>query len=129
MNVCEINFLDIEENQEYADTVSKVLTKCYKEENLKDKNLYTNVVLTNSKNIKELNKKYRNIDKETDVLSFPMFNSEADARNQKAKRRRHLRRYSDIHRTSGKAKHRIWPQFYKRAGIYGCTQLLSPARI
>ena len=32
--------------------------------------------LTNPENIKEINKKYRNIDKETDVLSFPMFEKE-----------------------------------------------------
>ena len=29
--------------------------------------------ITNPENIRELNKQYRNIDKETDVLSFPMF--------------------------------------------------------
>lgn len=32
--------------------------------------------MTNPKNIRELNKEYRNIDKETDVLSFPMFERE-----------------------------------------------------
>lgn len=31
------------------------------------------MILTDPKNIRETNKKYRNIDKETDVLSFPMF--------------------------------------------------------
>jgi len=35
--------------------------------------LYISVTLTNPKNIKKLNNQYRNIDKETDVLSFPMF--------------------------------------------------------
>ena len=38
--------------------------------------MYVNVVLTNPENIKEINNKYRNINKETDVLSFPMFEKE-----------------------------------------------------
>lgn len=76
MKVVEINFLDIEENKEYENTISKVVEKCFEEENLQNKNLYINVILTNPKNIKETNKKYRNIDKETDVLSFPMFEKE-----------------------------------------------------
>ena len=73
MKVVEINFLDIEENKEYENTINKVVEKCFEEENLQNKNLYINVILTDPKNIRETNKKYRNIDKETDVLSFPMF--------------------------------------------------------
>lgn len=73
MYIAEINFLDIEENQEYVKILNKVLKKCFKEEKLEDKNLYVNVVLTNPTNIKRINKEFRNIDKETDVLSFPMF--------------------------------------------------------
>ena len=73
MEIAEINFLDIPENKTYVDILNKVLQECYKEENLKYKNLYINIILTNPKNIREMNKKYRNIDKETDVLSFPMF--------------------------------------------------------
>ena len=34
------------------------------------------VTLTTPQNIRKLNKEYRNIDKETDVLSFPMFEKE-----------------------------------------------------
>ena len=73
MDIAEINFLDIEENQEYVDIINKVLKKCFEEEILNDKNLYVNIVLTNPSNIRKMNKEYRNIDKETDVLSFPMF--------------------------------------------------------
>lgn len=76
MYIAEINFLDIEENQEYVKILNKVLKKCFKEEKLEDKNLYVNVVLTNPTNIKRINKEFRNIDKETDVLSFPMFEKE-----------------------------------------------------
>ena len=34
------------------------------------------LLLTNDKNIKKLNKKFRNIDKSTNVLSFPQYNSD-----------------------------------------------------
>lgn len=76
MDIAEINFLDIEENKEYTGTINKVLKKCFMEEDLEDKNLYINIVLTNPENIRKMNKEYRNIDKETDVLSFPMFEKE-----------------------------------------------------
>jgi len=72
----EINFLGIEETEEYTKIIEKVIKTCFKEENLIDKNLYINIILTNPENIRKLNKEYRNIDKETDVLSFPMFEKE-----------------------------------------------------
>ncbi len=73
MEILELNYLDIEEKKEYKSIISKVLQECFKEEKLNGKNLYVNVVLTNPKNIKQINKEHRNIDKETDVLSFPMY--------------------------------------------------------
>lgn len=73
MDIVEINFLDLEEDKEYIQTLNIVLEECFKEENLTQKKLYVNVVLTNPSNIRKMNKEYRNIDKETDVLSFPMF--------------------------------------------------------
>jgi len=76
INIAEINFLDIEENEDYSNTLTKVIHKCFEEENLNDKNLYVNIVLTNPENIRKINKEHRNIDKETDVLSFPMFEKE-----------------------------------------------------
>lgn len=76
MKLSEINFLDIEENDEYSDIINTVLEKCFEEENLKNKNLYINIVLTNPENIQKINKEYRKIDKPTDVLSFPMFEKE-----------------------------------------------------
>ena len=76
MDILELNYLDIEEKKEYQNIIRKVLEKCFKEEKLENKKLYVNVILTNSKNIKQINKKYRNIDKETDVLSFPMYEKE-----------------------------------------------------
>lgn len=73
MDILELNYLDVEENKEYEKIIRKVLQKCFEKENLNDKNLYVNVVLTDSKNIKKINKEQRGIDKATDVLSFPMY--------------------------------------------------------
>lgn len=72
----EINFLEINEKKEYEEIIRKVLKACFQEEKLENSKLYINVVLTNPENIRKLNKEYRNIDKETDVLSFPMFEKE-----------------------------------------------------
>ena len=73
MEIAEINFLNIKENEEYIKILKKAIKKCFEVENLNNKNIYINVILTNSLTIRKFNKTYRNIDKETDVLSFPMF--------------------------------------------------------
>lgn len=72
----EIEYLDIPEDEDKKEKIEEVLKQCYKEENINPKYLYVNIILTNPENIKKLNKEYRNIDKETDVLSFPMFEKE-----------------------------------------------------
>ena len=69
----EITYLDCKENEEYSKIIKPVLEECYKEEKLIDSKLIIQITLTNPENIRKLNKEYRNIDKETDVLSFPMF--------------------------------------------------------
>ena len=68
----EIEYLDIAEKKEYETIINSVIEACFKIEKLNDF-LYISIVLTNPDNIKKINKQYRNIDKETDVLSFPMF--------------------------------------------------------
>jgi probable rRNA maturation factor len=40
---------------------------------LRDKNIIFTILLTNSLNMKKLNKKFRKLNKSTDVLSFPYF--------------------------------------------------------
>jgi len=76
LEVAEITFLDVQENKDYVSIIKRALEKCYEEESLFAKKLYVDTILTNSKHIRKLNKKYRNIDKVTDVLSFPMFEKE-----------------------------------------------------
>lgn len=74
--IVETNFLDIEENKKIKEFVESVVSKCFEIENLNNLNFYLSVTLTSSQQIHMLNKKYRNVDKETDVLSFPMFEKE-----------------------------------------------------
>lgn len=71
--VVETYFLDVEENEELKEFVKNVVQTCFKTENLLDLNFYLSITLTTPNQIHTLNKEYRNIDKETDVLSFPMF--------------------------------------------------------
>lgn len=72
-NKVEIEYLDIEENNRYEELINKVLAECFKVEELEKSKAYICVTLTNPFNIRKLNNEYRKIDKETDVLSFPMF--------------------------------------------------------
>ena len=69
----EIVYKDVQENEKYEKIVKKVLEQCFKEEDMLDSKLYITITFTTPQNIKEINKQYRNIDKATDVLSFPMF--------------------------------------------------------
>ena len=69
----EIEYLDFEENKEYEELINKVLEECFFVEEMQNSKLYIDITLTNPANIRKLNNEYRNIDKETDVLSFPMF--------------------------------------------------------
>ena len=69
----EIEYKDLEENVSYNELINKVIGKCFEVENLNDTNLYVSIILTIPSNIRKINREYRDIDKETDVLSFPMF--------------------------------------------------------
>lgn len=80
----EIIYQDIEEKKEYEEIVKKVISQCYKEEKLENSKLSITITLTTPKNVQKINKEYRNIDKATDVLSFPMFEKdELDEKIQK----------------------------------------------
>ena len=72
----EIIYDQIEENEEYNKLIEKVINECFKNENMQGLKLYVSITLTVPEVIHELNREYRNIDRPTDVLSFPMF--EAD---------------------------------------------------
>ena len=72
-NLTQIEFLDIEEDDEYSKIIEKVVEKCFEEENLLKTHLYLSVILTTPNQIQEMNNTYRKINKATNVLSFPMF--------------------------------------------------------
>ena len=69
----DIEYRDLEENQNYDELINRVIAKCFEVENLEKTKLYVSVILTTPEVIKETNNQFRNVDKETDVLSFPMF--------------------------------------------------------
>ncbi len=71
--VLELEYLDIPENSEYEKIIESVVKKCFETEKISANMFYVNVILTNPEHIRALNNEYRKIDKETDVLSFPMF--------------------------------------------------------
>lgn len=73
VDLVEIEYIQIDNNNKYEDIIKKVIDECFKVEKIDKDNLYVNIILTNPDVIRQYNKKYRNIDKETDVLSFPMF--------------------------------------------------------
>ena len=75
-NFLELYYKDIEENKEYEKLIKNVVDMCFKTENLEKLNLYISITLTTPTEIRKINKEYRSIDKETDVLSFPMFEKE-----------------------------------------------------
>ena len=69
-------FQDIPENKEYQGLTEKIIQKCFEVEKINPTSLYICVTFTTPQNIRQANKQYRDIDKETDVLSFPMFEKE-----------------------------------------------------
>ena len=62
----KIEFLD-----SYNDLVKKAVEGTLEYECF-DKNCEVSITFTDNENIRELNKEYRDIDRETDVLSFPL---------------------------------------------------------
>lgn len=69
----ELVYKDVDENSEYESTINQVINKCFETEKLENLNLYISITLTTPSEIRKINNEFRNIDKETDVLSFPMF--------------------------------------------------------
>ena len=72
----QLEYLDLEENNTYEEIIKKVVEQCFKEEKLEQSKLYVSITLTTPDNIHKINKQYRDVDRETDVLSFPMFEKE-----------------------------------------------------
>ena len=69
MNKIEI-FKEVEEEIKELETVEKVLEKALEKEKLE--NTSFNLIIVDNNYIHELNKKYRNIDRPTDVITFAL---------------------------------------------------------
>ena len=69
----QLEYLDLEANDKYEKIIKKVIEQCFKEEKIENSKLYISITLTNPEHIHKINKQYRNVDRETDVLSFPMY--------------------------------------------------------
>lgn len=69
MNKIEI-FVSVNEKIEELETVEKVLQKAVEKEKLE--NVSFNVIIVDNQYIHELNKDYRHIDRETDVITFAL---------------------------------------------------------
>ena len=68
----EINIKTKKVNGNEEKIINKVVEAVLKQEKIKhDLDVY--ITLTNNRGIHEINKQYRDIDRPTDVLSFPMF--------------------------------------------------------
>ena len=72
----EIIYKNLEENEKYESTIKQVVDECFKAERMEQTSLYISITLTNPEEIEKINRQYRNIDRPTDVLSFPMFEKE-----------------------------------------------------
>lgn len=69
MNKVEI-FNQVEEDIEELERVEEILLSAIKKESLKDVSF--NLIIVDNNYIHELNKNYRNIDRETDVITFAL---------------------------------------------------------
>ena len=71
--IVDIEYREIEEKEDYHELINQVMNQCFEVENLQNTNLYVSIILTTPEIIKQINNEYRNLNQETDVLSFPMF--------------------------------------------------------
>ena len=69
MNYIEI-FNEYEKDIEELDTLKDFIFYCARKLSLKD--AYFNVIIVNNDNIHKINKEYRNIDRQTDVITFAL---------------------------------------------------------
>ena len=56
--------------------VEKIVSELLNEQNINNKDIFLSICSASKDEIKELNNKYRNINNETDVLSFPIFSAD-----------------------------------------------------
>lgn len=71
----EVNYNSIDKLPKEEELICTVVKKVLEEEKIvQDVDVY--ITLTNNEEIHKINKEYRNVDRPTDVLSFPMYERE-----------------------------------------------------
>lgn len=71
--IVDLQYKELEPTHHFDEFIYQIINQCFETENLQNTNLYVSVILTTPAVIKNINREFRNIDRETDVLSFPMF--------------------------------------------------------
>lgn len=62
--------------KDMKNSIEQIINIALEQDNILEKDIYVSIESASKSEIKALNKEYRNVDKETDVLSFPIFTKE-----------------------------------------------------
>lgn len=73
MELVEIDYENIEANDDYEKLLNEVAKTCFETEKLDKTDLYLSITLSDEEYIHKINNEFRQVDRATDVLSFPMF--------------------------------------------------------
>ncbi|EHL17973.2 metalloprotein, YbeY/UPF0054family [Peptoanaerobacter stomatis] len=92
----------IQVSDELMESINKVIEACEEEEKIGFDNEIS-LTFTDNIGIRQINKDYRDIDKETDVLSFPMYDID-ELEEEKMSQDKHIKPLGDIVVSLEKAK-------------------------
>ena len=92
----------IQVSDELMASINKVIEACEEEEKINFDNEIS-LIFTDNISIRQINKDYRDIDKETDVLSFPMYDID-ELKAERTSQDKHIKPLGDIVVSLEKAK-------------------------